>query len=99
MNIDKTKLISQTRPVLDILKRYGVFIFVMVFLGIYLFLVQYIGQLIQAEPTQSAVDSSIKPVTRLKIDQDAVKQMTELEAQNIEARSLFEQARENPFTE
>lgn len=99
MKFDKDKLLIQAKPILVLLKRYGAFIFVVLFLGIYLFLVQYIGNLIQAEPTQSAVDSSVKPVSRLKIDQNAVKQMTDLEAQNIEVKSLFDQARENPFTE
>lgn len=86
-------------PLLTLAKKYGVFIFVLGFLGIYVYLVQHIGSLIQDEPSQAVVDSKLKPVNRLKIDEAAVQKMTDLEAQNIEVQSLFDQARQNPFTE
>lgn len=92
-------LLPKIRPLLNWLRKYGAFVVVIAFLGLYVYLVQYIGGLIQDEPSQAAVDSTIKPVNRLKIDQDAVQKMTDLESQNIEIQSLFDQARQNPFTE
>lgn len=93
------KLLPKIQPLLLLFKKYGSFVVVIAFLGLYVYLVQYIGGLIQDEPSQATVDSTIKPVNRLKIDQDAVQKMTELESQNIEIQSLFDQARQNPFTE
>ncbi len=86
-------------PVLVRLRTYAAFIFVLVFLGVYVYMVNYIGNLIQDEPSQAAIDSKLKPVNRLKIDQKAVEQINELEAQSIEVKALFDQARQNPFTE
>lgn len=92
-------LLQKIRPVLALLQRNAAFIFILLFLGIYIYLVNHIGSLITNEPTQAQVDSELKPISKLRIDQDAVNRMTELEAQNIEVKSLFEQARQNPFTE
>ncbi len=90
---------AKLQPVVVFVKRYAVFIFILFFLVTYLYLVQKVDSFIQNEPTQAEIDSSAKPVSRLKIDQDAVKQITDLEAQNIEIQSLFDEARKNPFTE
>lgn len=93
------KLLPKIQPYLTLAKKYAGFIFLLVFLGIYVFLVQHIGHLIEDEPSQAAVDSKLMPVNQLKVDQDAVKKITELESQNVDVKSLFDQARQNPFTE
>jgi len=99
MKLSLDTILAKLRPLFLWGKKYGTFLFVLVFLGIYVYMVQYIGQLIQNDPGQSGSESSLKPVNRLKIDQDAVQKMTDLEAQNIEVQALFDQARQNPFTE
>lgn len=90
---------KQLQPLLMKLRKYAAFIFVLAFLGMYIYMVQYIDNLIQDEPSQAAIDSKLRPVNRLKIDQKAVEQINELEAQSIEVKALFDQARQNPFTE
>lgn len=99
MNLSLEKLLPKIRPYLLILRRYAGFLFIVAFLGTYLVLVQRIGHLIQDEPSQSAIDSKLKPVNQLKIDQGAVQKITDLESQNVDVKSLFDQARQNPFTE
>lgn len=99
MNKSIESISTQLKPVLRQVKRYGVFIFILIFLSVYVYLVNHIGTLIQDEPVQATSESQTKPVSRLKIDEDAVRQIQELEAQNIEVKSLFDQARQNPFTE
>lgn len=99
MNLSIETILNKAKPLIKELKRYGVFIFILIFLAIYVYLVSHIGQLIQDEHAQATIESQTKPVSRLKIDQSAVEQIQELEAQNIEVKSLFDQARQNPFTE
>ncbi len=99
MNISIGSITAKLQPYIAFAKRYAVFIFIVFFLATYLYLVQKVDSFIQNEPTQAEIDSSAKPVSRLKIDQEAVKQITDLEAQNIEIQSLFDEARKNPFTE
>lgn len=99
MKLTPEVILNKLTPLLVQLRRYSVFIFILAFLSIYVFLVQRIGYLIQDEPTQAVSESQVKPISRLKIDQNAVQQITDLESQNIEVKSLFDQARQNPFTE
>ena len=93
------KYLPKVLSYVTFVKKYAGFFFVIAFLGIYVFLVQQIGHFIQDEPSQAAIDSKLKPVNQLKIDQEAVRKITELESQNVEVKSLFDQARMNPFTE
>jgi Na+-transporting methylmalonyl-CoA/oxaloacetate decarboxylase gamma subunit len=100
MKLDTQALTKQLIETIAKLQKYSVFSFIIVFLGIYVFLVYHIGQLINSEaPPQAVTETSTKPISRLQFDKDAVKQMQDLESQNIEVQSLFNQARENPFTE
>lgn len=97
-NIDIIK--SQLPRYKKLLERYAVFIFLITFLGIYIFLVQQIGKLINSEPSpQTVTETSTKPISRLKIDKNAVSQMEQLENQNIQVQTLFSEARQNPFAE
>lgn len=94
---------SQLKPVLakltQFIKKYIAFIVIVSFLLSYLYLVQLIGTLIQNESTATATESDLQPIKQLKIDKDAISRIQELETQNIEVQSLFEQARQNPFAE
>lgn len=92
-------VLKKISPYVKLLSRYGVFLFIVGFLGIYLYLVQHIGGLIQEDAFSANTDSQIKPISRLKIDQNAVDQMNQLEAQNIEVKALFDNARQNPFSQ
>jgi hypothetical protein len=99
MQLSFDKLLPKLQPYIAFVRKYAMFLFIVALLGVYGFLVQRIGHFIQDEPAQSAIDSKLKPVNQLKIDQDAIKKITDLESQNVEVKSLFEQVRQNPFTE
>lgn len=100
MNFNLNIIKSQLPKYKHLFERYAVFIFLVTFLGIYIFLVHQIGSLINSEPSPQAVtETSTKPISRLKIDKDAVSQMQQLENQNIQVKTLFNEARQNPFAE
>lgn len=81
------------------LKRYMVFIFIVGFLGVYGFLVLRISSLSQIEPDESAVNEKVNSVKRPRIDQATLDKIQQLRSENIEVKSLFDQARDNPFNE
>jgi Na+-transporting methylmalonyl-CoA/oxaloacetate decarboxylase gamma subunit len=100
MKLDNQVLLQKVAKAQVFLQKYAAFMFVIIFLCIYVFLVQRIGQLINSEASPQAVtETSTKPISRLKVDKAAAEQMLQLESQNIEVRTLFNQARQNPFTE
>ena len=51
------------------------------------------------EPGADALSQQQQTVKQLRIDQNSIDSILELEEQNIDVRSLFKQARENPFNE
>lgn len=77
--------------------RHAAFAGILIILLIYVIVVLKINSLANAEPTPSqetVVTGSIP-----KIDGGAIKQIQSLEASNTQVHSLFEQARNNPFSE
>ncbi len=79
------------------LKRFSGFLFVVSVLLIYSFLVFRISVLSDPEPDQAAVDNQINTVKRLRVDQNSISRIKQLEDQNVGVQSLFEEARDNPF--
>ena len=78
------------------LKIYASFLAVVIILLIYSFLVYRVSVLSQVEPDDTAVAEKFT-AKRLKIDQNSVDKLEQLEDQNVGVQSLFESARENPF--
>lgn len=99
MKLDTKALITKISPLLDQAKRYTTLIFIIVLCGVYGFLAYRINSLTQAEPAPEAITEKLKTVSRPRIDQNAVDKMTKLEQENVEVKSLFQAARNNPFSE
>ena len=99
MNLEVKDIGAIILPALEWLKKYAVFIFVIVVLLIYSYLVFYIGGLSSQEPDEAAIAERLKTVQRPKIDEDALTKIQQLEDQNIQVQTLFQQARDNPFVE
>ena len=99
MKLNKDIILARLQSILPIFRRYRLFLFMIAFLGIYIFLVMRINQLTQSEPPLTSVDDQQKVIKPLKIDQESINKMLQLEDQNIETKSLFKQARDNPFGE
>lgn len=99
MNLEVKDLSSKIIPALLAAKKYLVFIFFIAVLIIYGYLVFHINTLASQEPQEDAVIERLKTVQRPKIDEDALNKIQQLEDQNIEVQTLFQQARDNPFVE
>lgn len=93
LNLTKMPLLLQK------IQRYRVLLFAVLFLGIYIAVTYRINQLTMQEPTPQAVSERIKTVQRIKIDKESIEKLEQLESQNIEVKSLFNEARTNPFSE
>ncbi len=97
IKIDVKQFSTIIRTVLKKLQRYSSFLFIIAMLLTYSFLVFRISTLSQADPSDEAVTEQLKTIKRLKIDQNSIDKIQQLEDQNIGVQSLFEDARDNPF--
>lgn len=97
---EKLKILSKKlEPAVIAAKKGSGLIFILVFAGIYGFLVLRVQALTQAEPTPDMLAEQLQTIQRPKIDEDAVEKIKQLEDQNIQVQSLFDEARNNPFSE
>jgi hypothetical protein len=99
LSLDLDTIKSKLAPILHRLQQYMVLIFILGFLGIYGFLIFRINILAGSEPSDEAVAEKLNTVQRPRVDQQAVDKIDQLQAQNIEVQTLFNQARSNPFVE
>ncbi|CAN5710630.1 hypothetical protein BH23PAT2_BH23PAT2_02990 [soil metagenome] len=80
-------------------RRFSVFIFIITVLSLYSFLVLHISSLTQIETNEQAVTEQLKTTKRPRIDQSAIEKIEDLQDQNVQVDSLFQEARDNPFSE
>ncbi len=92
-------LLTKLKPTLVFIKRYLTFSTVIIFLAIYAFMIFQINTLSSREPSDSDIKDVLKTIPRPKVDEATVGKIKKLQSQNVEVKSLFDQARNNPFSE
>lgn len=93
------KLTNKLQLLLALLKRYIVIIVIILFGAMYGYLIYTSGQEAARQPSESKVNEQFQGTSRPKLDESIANQLHELETQNIEVKSLFDEARDNPFSE
>lgn len=96
-NIEVKQITIALKRAFEKLLSYSGFLFVVTILLIYSFLVLRISILSDPKPDENAVAEQMNNVKRLKVDQNSIDRIEQLEDQNIGVQSLFEEARDNPF--
>ena len=86
-------------PILGYFKKYAVFIFIIGLLFIASFFVLRINQYSKMEPSDDAIEQKLQTVQRPKVDQTVLGKIQQLQDQNVQVKTLFDQARDNPFNE
>ncbi len=99
MKLEVKDIPAKLIELLPRLRQYVVFIFILSVLGVYGFLVHQINTHSLAEPTEDALTEKLQDVRRPIIDETVLEHIRQLEDQNVEVRALFEEARNNPFSE
>ncbi len=99
INLNPKILLAKLIAIENKVHRYFIVIFIILVLGVYGFLVFAISQAAQKEPSADQLSGGNEKLTKLKVNQNAVNTMKSLEDQNVTVKSLFEQARTNPFNE
>lgn len=99
MNFELKDIPTKLKPALDFFRRYVKFIFFISMILIAVFLVFRINQFSNQVPSEDAVAERLQSVQRPRIDESVIEKIQQLQDQNIEVQSLFDQARNNPFAE
>jgi hypothetical protein len=96
-NLDLKKITTKLAILPRFFKKYAVFIvFILVFVA-YGFIVVRIRTLASSEPDEEVVTEQLSSLNRPSIDQSTINKIQQLQDTNIQVKSLFDHARDNPF--
>jgi hypothetical protein len=90
---------DQAAAILRQVSRYSFVLFLVFVALIYGFVILRINSLSNAQPTDNAVTSQVKAAQIPHIDKKVVDQLQSLQDNSVSVKSLFNQARANPFKE
>lgn len=99
MKLDIKNLPALFASFMQIVRKYGVFTYLIIVLVIYGLLVAHVGILSGATPSQSAIDEQLTVTPRPQVNDNVAQKLKDLENNSPEAHTLFNQARKNPFHE
>ena len=91
------KILAKLLIVRDYLYKYKVVIFVIILVAIFGFMTLRIAHFSNLDPTGLQIENTQNSLTNIKLDSNAVKKINELQSQNINIESLFNNDRSNPF--
>lgn len=92
-------LLTKFSPFVNFIRRYALFCFFIAVLLIFSFLVFRINVLTNAQPTDDQITEKLKTVQRPHIDESTVNKIKQLQDHNVQVKALFDEARNNPFSE
>lgn len=90
-------LTSKITPYINLVRHHTIFVAIVCVLAIFSFLVLQINAYNTAEPSEDAIAEKLLEVKRPKVDESSIDAFEQLKEADIEIKTLFEQARDNPF--
>lgn len=99
MKIDTKALTSKLLPIIERLKHSTNLVFFLVVALVLGYLLLQINLLSSSEPSSDEVTTKLLEIKRPRVDEKTVKILNDLEDNNTQVQSIFQQARENPFSE
>jgi hypothetical protein len=97
--IDAESLKQAIRKLARFINTYRVFIFFLIISALYGFIVWRINVLAVATPTQAEVQTAQQENTTPRINESVVEKIMSLKDNSVRVQTLFEEARNNPFSE
>ncbi len=99
MKLDSQNLLAYANRALKIFGRYAALWFALLLVVTFGFVAFQINNARDAQPSDDAVASQSKGVATPHIDPSVVDQIQRLQDHSVGVRTLFQQARDNPFSE
>ncbi|MCX6728077.1 MAG: hypothetical protein WCO19_02175 [Candidatus Saccharibacteria bacterium] len=99
MNTDVKNILPLIFKALAWLRHHSVVISITVVAILYAALVVQINILNRKQPSDTSINEKVQTIKQLKIDQSTANKLKKLENNSSEVKTLFKDARENPFQE
>ena len=97
MKLELKDIPGKLQELLGRFSRYYVVLFFVLVLGVYAFLMLRINNLQSAQPNTVSGATKVTTVVTPHIDPKVVQQLQQLQDNSVSVKTLFDQARSNPF--
>lgn len=99
MNLDQDAIAIKLNQLLKLIQQHAFFLGILGFGILYGYIIVQISSITNEEPEQSQVTAQLETVPRPKLNKEDARTIQGLESQNVNVQAIFNQARENPFSE
>jgi hypothetical protein len=99
MKLDKTYLLDKLAIATAFVKRFRFLLAFLVFSGMYGYIIMQVNAINTREPSAVQISEKATSAPRTKVDEELVEEITSLEEQNVQVKTIFNEARKNPFSE
>lgn len=98
-SMKKSQTPNTITEIVDFIKKHALVISFALFACLAGYILILTNQLTHMQPDRTSVDAEISSVARPKIQKTVVDTILGLEDRNVDVKAIFEDARENPFSE
>lgn len=99
MKLDTAAILAKLTVITAVLRKHAPVLCFVVFGVLYGYILVTVSGLSGQEPSQPEIDKQLKAVARPKIDRNVAETMEGLKERNVNIQAIFDQARDNPFSE
>jgi hypothetical protein len=90
-------ILNKLSTVKDFIARYAVILFIVFVALVFGFLTLRIANYSNHEPTEVQIEETLSSIKTVKLDEESIEKIEELQDRNINLESLFNNGRANPF--
>ncbi|SRR5690554_4946691 len=99
MKLDKAYLLDKIALLAVFIKRFRFILVFVAFSVMYAYVLMQVNAISSRVPSEKQITDKTTAAPRTKIDPEMAKQITSLEEESIDIKTLFNEARKNPFAE
>lgn len=99
MNVNLKEIPAKVAEFLGKVGKYAVVLFILLLAIVYGFLIMRINSMQSAPPSSVSGTQNVTTVATPRIDPKIVQQLQQLQDNSVSVKTLFDQARSNPFQE
>lgn len=99
MKLDKAAILNKLAVVIMFVKRFRFVIAFAVFSSMYAYILMQVNTISQQRPSEVKIAEKATSSPKTRVDEELVEQIASLEEQNVQVRTIFNEARKNPFSE
>lgn len=99
MKLDKNYLFEQLARISSLVKRFRFLAAFVIFTSLYGFIIVKVNDITERTPSAAHISEKATSAPKARVDEKLVDEISALEEQNVTVKTIFSEARKNPFSE